>query len=152
MENRISLSRGLLLALAIVLLAGITLSWATTRIENWSIMTYTDTATGVVTELESNRAVTTVTIPPKMEGVPGKSLPGQVSTLTFTCDIGGPEFTYKAKCRTWGGTYIPNSAKFTGTTGKVLSVAASEILVQFDPLANPLAGSNLVSCSYDVKW
>lgn len=152
MKLNMSLSRGILLTLAIVLLAGITLSWATTRIENWSVMTYTDTATGVVTELESNRAVTTVTVPPKQADVPAKVFPGQVSTLTLTVDIGGPEFVYKAKCRTWGGTYVTNSAKFTGTTGKVLSVSATEIVVQFDPLTNPLAGSNLVNCSYDVKW
>jgi ABC-type Fe3+-hydroxamate transport system substrate-binding protein len=137
----------LMLALALVLAVGIARPIG--KITNRAEVVYTD-GEGREVVVPSNEATVTRLDPPRLAGVPAKVLPGEVSTLTVFCDIGGEEWSYLTRLPLFGGAYLPGSLVIDRTTGEVVNDAGADdvVVVELSPRAEP----GEVKLSYQVKW
>ena len=130
----------LLLVLLVVAMACIGYA-APVKVTNSATMTYTD-ADGKVYTVDSNAVEIAVLARPKV-AAPASVIRGVPAAITVTCDVGGPEWTYRVTLPTWGGTLVPGSLAITGGTGTLTGTT-----VQFAPLPEP----GEVMCSYRVIW
>jgi len=136
------MKRWTMLLLALLVVAMVVVGYAApTKVTNSATMTYTD-ADGTVYTVDSNAVEIAVLDRPKVVA-PSSVVRGVPATITVTCDVGGPEWTYRVVLPTWGGKIVSDSLTITGGTGGLDGVS-----VWFDPL--PEAGE--VVCSYKVVW
>jgi|GEM_PF-6525907 len=137
----------LMLAIAFVLAVGIARPIG--KITNRAEVVYTD-GEGREVVVQSNEATVTRLDPPRLAGVPAKVLPGEVSTLTVFCDIGGEEYGYRVRLPLFGGTYLPGSLVIDGTTGEIISdTGVTDVLVV---ALSPKAEPGEIKLSYQVRW
>lgn len=131
-----------MLLLVLLVVAMVCVGYAApTKVTNSATMTYTD-ADGKVYTVDSNAVEVAVLDRPKVVA-PSSVIRGVPATITVTCDVGGPEWTYRVTLPTWGGTLVPGSLIITGGTGGISGVS-----VWFDPLPQP----GEVTCNYRVIW
>ena len=131
-----------LLVLLLLVVAAVCIGYAApTKVTNSASMTYTD-ADGTVYTVDSNAVEIAVLDRPKVVA-PSSVVRGVPATITVTCDVGGPEWTYRVVLPTWGGKIVTDSLTITGGTGGLDGVS-----VWLDPLPEP----GEVTCSYKVVW
>ena len=115
---------------------------AATKITDKAVMTYTDAETGEAYPVASAEGTVAVLSRPKAVA-PSSVIRGVPAAITVTCDVGGPEWTYRVTLPTWGGTLVPGSLTITGGTGTLTGTT-----VQFGPLPEP----GEVVVTYRVIW
>ena len=136
------MKRVLLVVLVLLAVLCVVVGYAApTKVTNSATMTYTD-ADGKAYTVDSNAVEIAVLARPKVVA-PSSVIRGVSAAITVTCDVGGPEWTYRVTLPTWGGTIVPDSLVITGGTGGLSGVS-----VWLDPLPAP----GEVTIGYRVIW